>query len=140
MFVLLDTNHFRELREDTAAGRNLQRRLKEHETDVFTCIVAVEETIEGWFALIKRHAAGRDQITAYGRLHRSIAALIKLPILPFDDAAADAFHRLRDARVRVGTMDLKIAAICIAHDATLLTRNLVDFEEVPGLPLENWLD
>ena len=76
----------------------------------------------------------------YGRLHRSIEALIKLPILPFDDAAADAFHRLRDARIRTGTMDLKIAAICIAHDATLLTRNLVDFEKVPGLCVENWLD
>ena len=65
---------------------------------------------------------------AYGWLHRSIEALIKLPILPFDDAAASAFHRLRDARVRTGTMDLKIAAICLAHDATLLTRNLVDFD------------
>lgn len=75
MFVVLDTNHFRELREDTAAGRTLQRRIEEREADVFTCIVAVEETIEGWFALIKRHAAGRDQITAYARLHRSIEAL-----------------------------------------------------------------
>ena len=37
-------------------------------------------------------------------------------------------------------MDLKIAAICIAHDPLLLTRNLVDFEKVPGLQVENWLD
>lgn len=37
-------------------------------------------------------------------------------------------------------MDLKIAAICIAHDAMLLSRNLVDFEKVPGLRVENWLD
>jgi tRNA(fMet)-specific endonuclease VapC len=140
MFVVLDTNHFRELREDTAAGKNLQRRIEEHEADVFTCIVAVEETIAGWFALIHRHAAGRDQIKAYTRLHQSIEALIKLPILPFDDAAADVFHRLRDARVRAGTMDLKIAAICIVHGALLLTRNLVDFEKVPGLRVENWLD
>lgn len=42
--------------------------------------------------------------------------------------------------MRIGTMDLKIAAICLAHDATLLTRNLVDFEKVPGLRVENWLD
>ena len=105
-----------------------------------TCNVAVEETAQDWLAVINRCEAGRKQVAAYGWLHRNIETLIKLPILPFDDAAADAFHRLRDARVRVGTMDLKIAAICIAHDATLLTRNLVDFEEVPGLPLENWLD
>ena len=32
------------------------------------------------------------------------------------------------------------ASICLAHDATLLTRNLVDFEKVSGLRVENWLD
>ena len=37
-------------------------------------------------------------------------------------------------------MDLKIAAICIAHDALLPTRNLVDFAKAPGLRVENWLD
>jgi predicted nucleic acid-binding protein len=37
-------------------------------------------------------------------------------------------------------MDLKIAAICIAHDATLLTRNVGDFNGLDGLPVENWLD
>lgn len=34
-------------------------------------------------------------------------------------------------------MDLKIAAICLAHDAMLLTRNVADFS---GLRVENWLD
>jgi len=38
------------------------------------------------------------------------------------------------------TQDLKIACICLAHDATLLTRNLADFKPVPGLRVENWLD
>ncbi len=37
-------------------------------------------------------------------------------------------------------MDLKIAAITLAHDALLLTRNIADFERVPGLRAENWLD
>lgn len=37
-------------------------------------------------------------------------------------------------------MDLKIAAICLAHDAMLLTRNLSDFRHIPGLRVENWLD
>lgn len=38
------------------------------------------------------------------------------------------------------TMDLKIAATCLVHDATLLTRNLADFKNIPGLRVENWLD
>ncbi len=37
-------------------------------------------------------------------------------------------------------MDLKIACIVLEYDATLLTRNTVDFAKVPGLRFENWLD
>jgi tRNA(fMet)-specific endonuclease VapC len=47
---------------------------------------------------------------------------------------------MKALRQQVGTQDLKIACICLAHDATLLTRNLADFEPVPGLRVENWLD
>jgi len=37
-------------------------------------------------------------------------------------------------------MDLKIACLTLAHDATLLTRNTGDFGKVPGLRVANWLD
>ena len=37
-------------------------------------------------------------------------------------------------------MDLKIAAIALAHDALLLSANLRDFQAVPDLRVENWLD
>ena len=37
------------------------------------------------------------------------------------------------------TMDLKIAAIALVNDATLLTANKRDFEQVEGLRFENWL-
>jgi tRNA(fMet)-specific endonuclease VapC len=42
--------------------------------------------------------------------------------------------------VRIGTMDLRIACIVMEHDALLLTRNMKDFEKVPGLKFENWLE
>ena len=41
---------------------------------------------------------------------------------------------------RIGTQDLKIAAIVLEQDALLLSRNTVDFERVPGLRVESWLD
>ena len=140
MFVVLDTNHFRELTENSAVGRNLIGRIDERHADVFCCIVAVEETLQGWFALLRRRKIGRDQVTAYARLQRDIEALAKLTIIPFDQEAAAIFETLRAKDRRTGTMDLKIAAICIAHDVTLLTRNLADFNKVPGLRVENWLE
>jgi predicted nucleic acid-binding protein len=41
-------------------------------------------------------------------------------------------------RLRIGTMGLKIAAIVLSREATLLFRNLTDFGQVPGLQAEDW--
>ena len=76
----------------------------------------------------------------YARLRSCLQALAKLTVLPFDREAADIFHDLQARHRRTGTMDLKIAAICIVHDATLLTRNIGDFDGLGGLRVENWLD
>jgi tRNA(fMet)-specific endonuclease VapC len=43
-------------------------------------------------------------------------------------------------RIQVGGMDKKIAAIAIAQNALLLTANRRDFELIPGLRFENWLE
>ncbi len=138
--VVFDTNHIRELVEEGLLGRRLLARINEGQADVFTCIVVTEESIRGWFALLNREKPGHDQLDAYLELKRSIETLTHFDILGFDREAADEFVKLRKLLPRVGTMDLKIAAICIAHDATLLTRNLVDFVQVPGLRVENWLE
>lgn len=60
------------------------------------------------------------------------------PSLEFTEDAAAEFQKLQKLRLRVGTMDLKIAAIVITQDVVLLTRNNVDFEKVPGLKFEDW--
>jgi tRNA(fMet)-specific endonuclease VapC len=39
----------------------------------------------------------------------------------------------------IGSMDLKIASIALAHSATLLSANLRDFRQVPNLSVEDWL-
>lgn len=59
-------------------------------------------------------------------------------MLDFDEPAAAQFGQLRRARIRLGSMDLKIAAIALSQEALLLSRNLRDFQRVPGLRVEDW--
>jgi tRNA(fMet)-specific endonuclease VapC len=58
--------------------------------------------------------------------------------LPFDLAAAQAFDDLRRQRVRIGTMDFRIAASALTRGFVVLTRNTIDFARVPGLQYEDW--
>ncbi len=140
MFIVLDTNHFAELIRESTPGGRLRDRLLKTDGDVFVTIVTAQESLEGWLAVINRHKAGGEQVNGYQQFRRSLEALGKFLLLDFDADAAEAFDRLRKLLPRVGTMDLKIAVIAIQHDALLLSRNLVDFEKVPNLRVENWLD
>jgi len=67
-----------------------------------------------------------------------ISTFNRIPLLAFDDAALAMLSSLRKSSVRIGTMDLRIAAIALAHDATVITRNIRDFSKVPGLRVEDW--
>ena len=53
-------------------------------------------------------------------------------VVPFESASASIFEQLRTAHRRRGAMDLKIAAVALAHDATLATRNISDFAGIEG--------
>jgi tRNA(fMet)-specific endonuclease VapC len=78
-------------------------------------------------------------------LHRAIEEYVEndVSIVPFDEPAAQAYAELRveleAAGLRLDDPDLRIAAICLAHDLTLVTGNVRHFERVPGLRVENWL-
>lgn len=71
-------------------------------------------------------------------MERHLTLYRRVQVLGFNDRSGVEFERLKQARLRIGTMDLKIAAIALAHDATVLTRNLKDFSRVPGLRVEDW--
>jgi len=61
-----------------------------------------------------------------------------MQVAPFDDAAAAVFDDLKSQRIRVATMDLRIAAIALSNNYTLLTRNFSDFARIPGLQFDDW--
>ena len=103
-------------------------------------IVTVEEQVRGWLAEIGRHRDPHRQISPYAKLQRQIDLFAHWIILPWDADSADLFLQLRRQGLRIGSLDLKVACIALAHDATVLTRNAKDFAQVPGLRIENWLD
>jgi tRNA(fMet)-specific endonuclease VapC len=105
---------------------------------VVTTIISYEEQMRGWMAYLARARSVAHQVEAYRRLLQHLDNYRRIPVLAFDEAAAVAFQQLRRARLRIGTMDLKIAAIAVSRDATLLSRNLTDFRQVPGLQVEDW--
>jgi tRNA(fMet)-specific endonuclease VapC len=101
--------------------------------------VSVEEEFRGWLAAIRRSKKVHSQILYYTRLTGLVRFFNKWQILPFNEPAADRFEALRELRIRIGTQDLKIASIAVEANALLLSANLRDFEQVPGLRVENWL-
>ncbi len=80
------------------------------------------------------------QITGYRELTVLFDFFAKLPIISVSAEAVDFFHDSRNSGVRLGTMDLTTACIATAEDALLVTANRRDFERVPQLRFENWLE
>ncbi len=138
--VVLDTDHLSLLeRRESAASRNLQTRLDRLDAGSHaTTIVTYEEQTRGWMAYMSRAKTVSQEISAYAKLKTHLISFRDTLILDFDERAAIEYQRLRRLRIRIGTMDLKIAAIVLAYDATLLSRNLSDFQKVPGLKVEDW--
>lgn len=138
--IILDTDHLSVLHRNAPAAQSFVERLDASDEDCAASIISVEEQMRGWLAEIHRQKKARNQIRSYDHLRRMFAFYAEWNILPWNDDSVDAFENLRKEKIRIATMNLKIAAIAIANDALLLSRNLKDFEKVPGLRVENWID
>ncbi|MCX6365122.1 MAG: type II toxin-antitoxin system VapC family toxin [Armatimonadetes bacterium] len=140
---LLDTNHLSQLQRRGPAQEYLSMRLEQVPSEqVATAIVCLEEEFRGWMAYLASLRSVEAHVQAYHRLQVLLGNFTSLNVLPFDQAALDVFQELWLRRIRVSTMDLKIAAIALASDATLLTQNTADFariaEHTPHLRFEDW--
>jgi len=138
--LVLDTDHLTEYQKGTSAeAHRLKVRLHAAAEPYATTIISVEEIMRGWMAAVRRVHDPQRQIMPYRQLQRLFRFFATWNVLEWDAAAADVFEALKRAGTRVGTMDLKIASIALAHNATLLTRNTKDFDSVSGLRIEDWL-
>ena len=139
--ILLDTDHLSILTNARATGHTaLVKRIDAAAAEDFGIpVVAAEEQCRGWLAEVARQRDLDRLVRAYDQLAKLFDFLGDWEIVRFDARAAEQFRRLHRQLRRMGTQDLKIAAIAIANDALLLSANLSDFERVPGLRVKDWL-
>jgi tRNA(fMet)-specific endonuclease VapC len=139
--IVLDTDHLTVLHyADHPRCAGLTDRLRASgDPRIATTVITVEEQLRGWLAEIHRARTVDKQIPAYERLRRLFDFLRRWEIVPFDQRAADRFKDLQKQRLRIGTQDVKIASIALVQDALLLSANLRDFQRVPGVRVESWL-
>jgi tRNA(fMet)-specific endonuclease VapC len=139
--IILDTDHLNALKyPNSPRYATLTTKLNiSPDQDIVTTVITVEEQMRGWLAMINRSNDMQRQVLAYQELLRLFDFFGRWHILPFDDQAAATFQRLRQQRTRISTMDGKIAAVALVHEALLLSANLRDFHRVPELRVEDWL-
>jgi tRNA(fMet)-specific endonuclease VapC len=76
-------------------------------------------------------------VRGYVLLERLPRDYLVFPLLPFDAASAITYDGLLAKNLRIGMMDLRVAAIALTRTLTVLTRNLRDFDPVSGLKIED---
>lgn len=106
--------------------------------DVVIAVITVEEQLTGWYTFLRGAKTPVKVAAAYDRLLQAVKFLGSLPILPFNAAAIGRYQNLQSLKLNVGKQDLRIAAIALEHGAVVVTRNLRDFQRVPGLTVEDW--
>jgi len=140
--ILLDTDHLTVLR--FRAGERCVRlvaRMEAEGNEFFgTTIINAAEQMKGWLAAINKERDVLRQVTGYRELARLFDFYSGYHIAAFDEPSAIRFNDLRQTKIRIGTNDLKIAAIASTTGSLLLTANRQDFDLVPGLRFANWLD
>jgi tRNA(fMet)-specific endonuclease VapC len=104
-------------------------------------IVVAEEVLRGRLNTIRQAEAGKAKIgveQAYQLFEQSLGDLREVRILTYDSRADLLYREWKSNKLRGSSHDLRIAAICVAQSATLITRNRRDFERIPGLSVEFW--
>ena len=137
---LLDTDPIGiiQMRTQPAYGRLTARMALHPPAAFFLPIISLHEQVMGANQYVNQARNIQGVVQGYHYFEQIRTTFATGQVLPFDVAAATRFELLRQQRVRIGTMDLRIAAIALSRHLIVLTRNTRDFGQVPGLQVEDW--
>jgi tRNA(fMet)-specific endonuclease VapC len=106
---------------------------------LFTTSVTVEEQLKGRLAYIHRYRNHPLRLAqGHAALVRTIYYFARWNILSVSEEAEVRVRQLRQPRIRVGSQDLRIAALALLYDFTVVTSNVRDFSQVPNLSVADW--
>lgn len=114
--------------------QQVKRLFQKHEGEMCISAVTLGELVFG--------AEHSQQVE---RNLKDIEALVaRIEVLPLDSKAAYHFGQIRAALYTIGQpigpYDMLIAGHARASGLILVTNNINEFERVPGLLLENWIE
>ncbi|MBC6422834.1 MAG: type II toxin-antitoxin system VapC family toxin [Hormoscilla sp. SP5CHS1] len=136
---ILDTEHVSLIqREEPFVTKRLK---KINISKVAVTVITVEEQMRGRLNSIRQASqSGKSEqiLFAYANLRKTVDFYRDMNLLDFDGAASTRYAELSRQKIRIGTQDIRIAAIALSVDGILVTRNWRDFQRVPGLLLEDW--
>ena len=133
---VLDTDHVSLLQRGNPLVS--QRLEAVNPEEIAVTIITVEEQFGGRLHVIRQGSSRYEIVLAYHRLMTTLNYFGTVNVLDFDEDAYNCYTDLVRQKIRIGTKDLRIAAVVMSKDAILVTRNRRDFERVPGLRFEDW--
>ncbi|MDX2145289.1 MAG: type II toxin-antitoxin system VapC family toxin [Rhodospirillaceae bacterium] len=128
MAYLIDTNIAIHARDGTDAVLD---KLAKHDGAILLSALSLAELQRGLYKYARDSAL---------RQIRMDILLRHIPVLPFDAAAAVAYGQIiaQCGWVKGRDFDRMIAAHAISTRSVLVTNNGGDFQDIPGLAVENW--
>ena len=138
---LLDTDHVSLLLE---RHPQVSSKVVNLGADVAITVVTVQELFNGWIVRINDAKEVEDLVRLYDKLNRTISLCKQVTVAGFDQAAGDCYRSILLENPLLSKKrlqkDMRIAAIALSLQATVVTRNYQDFSQVPGLCLEDWTE
>jgi len=133
---VLDTDHISLLQRGNPVV--ISKIAAVNPSEIAVTIITIVEQMYGRLDVIKQAKSKQELVTAYALLQETFNRLCQGNILDFDEAAFEIYNELRAAKIRIGTQDLRIAAVALSVSTTVVTRNRKDFEKVAGLKIVDW--
>jgi tRNA(fMet)-specific endonuclease VapC len=135
---ILDTDHISLFLGNHPSVRD---RVLQTKAECSITVISIQEIFNGWVGQLNRVENEAYKIEIYQRLHLTTQFFQQMPVLNYDRAASVQYQQIIKANTILAKRrlekDMRIAGIALANEATIVTRNQRDFEQVLDLKIED---